>query len=87
MVTVVDHGLAAVLAADGAGRSGALLLMLIIGVGAGMMLQRFTRSHRDLKAAKVFAKAAARTHWRRTVPRMMLWGLVAVCAVIALFRA
>ena len=69
----------------GAG-AGVLILVLIVGVGFGMMIQRFNRSARDLKGAKSFAKTAGKTHWRMSFPRLVLWGFLTVCAVLAIFR-
>jgi hypothetical protein len=63
-----------------------LVVMLAIGVGFGMMLQRFTRSRRDLKGAKAFAKSASKAHWRTSVPRLLLWGFIAACALVAAVR-
>jgi hypothetical protein len=80
--------MAAEFSADAAGGAGAgvLLLMLVVGVALGMMWQRFARSRRDLKGAKAFAKTAAKAHWRGSVPRLVLWSVVAACVVVATFR-
>jgi hypothetical protein len=72
-------------AAGGAG-AGALVLMLVVGVGLGMMVQRFNRSRRDLKGARAFARTAAKAHWRTSFPRLVLWGFIAACVVLATFR-
>jgi hypothetical protein len=66
--------------------AGVFVLMLAVGLVLGMMVQRFLRSGRDLKGARTFAKAAAKTHWRGSFPRLLLWGFVAVCVVLATFR-
>jgi hypothetical protein len=73
-------------AGDGVG-AGAMLLMLVIGVAAGMMVQRFNRSRRDLKGAKAFVKTAQKAHWRGSVPRMLVWAFVAMCALVAVVRS
>jgi hypothetical protein len=80
--------MAADLGAESVGGAGAgvLVLVLIVGIGFGMMIQRFTRSGRDLKGARAFAKTAGKTHWRVSFPRLVLWGFLAVCAVLAIFR-
>jgi hypothetical protein len=70
----------------GAAGTGVLLVMLAVGVMLGMMVQRFLRSGRDLKGARSFAKTAAKTHWRGSFPRLLLWGFVAACVVLAMFR-
>ena len=63
------------------------LLTLVIGVGLGMMVQRFMRSRRDLKGARTFVKSASKAHWRGSFPRLLLWGFIAACAVIGTVRA
>jgi hypothetical protein len=80
--------MAAELSAESAGGSGAglLILVLIAGVGLGMMVQRFTRSRKDLKGARSFAKSASKAHWRGSFPRLVLWAFIAVSVVVALFR-
>lgn len=67
--------------------SGWALLTLVIGVGFGMMLQRFMRSRRDLRGAKGFVKTASKAHWRGSFPRLLLWGFIAACAVVGTVRA
>jgi hypothetical protein len=80
--------MAAELSAESAGGAGAglLVLVLIAGVGLGMMVQRFNRSRRDLKGARAFVRMASKAHWRGSFPRLVLWGLIAGCVVVALFR-
>jgi hypothetical protein len=68
------------------GMSAWLVVMLAIGVGFGMMLQRFTRSRRDLKGAKAFVKSASKVHWRGSVPRLLMWAFIAACALVAAVR-
>jgi hypothetical protein len=60
-----------------------LVLGLIIGVGVGLMYQRYLRSRRDLKGARAFVKTAARTHWRVSVPQLLAWMFIAACAATA----
>jgi hypothetical protein len=67
--------------------SAGMLLTLVIGVGFGMMLQRFLRSRRDLRGARAFVKTASKAHWRGSVPRLLIWGFVAACAVVGAVRA
>ena len=64
-----------------------MLLTLVIGVGFGMVLQRFLRSRRDLRGARAFVKSASKAHWGGSVPRLLIWGFVAVCAVVGAVRA
>ncbi len=63
-----------------------LVVMLGIGVGFGMMVQRFARSRRDLKGAKGFVRSASKAHWRGSFPRLVLWGFIAACALVAAVR-
>jgi hypothetical protein len=51
-----------------------------------VVLQRFSRSRRDLKASKAFVKTASRAHWRVSVPRLLLWGFIAACALVRFLR-
>jgi len=64
-----------------------MLLTLVIGVGFGMVLQRFLWSRRDLRGAKAFVKTASKAHWGGSVPRLLIWGFVAACAVVGAVRA
>ena len=72
--------------ATGGAGAGVLLLMLVVGIGLGTVLHRFNRSRRDLKGARAFVKTASKTHWRTSVPRLVLWGFIAACVVLATFR-
>ena len=50
-------------------------------------LARMHRAHPDFReGAKAFVKTASKAHWRGSFPRLVLWGFVAACVVVATFR-
>jgi hypothetical protein len=73
--------------ADRMGGAGALILMLVVGFAAGLAYQRFNRSRRDLKGARAFVKTASRTHWRGSVPRLLIVVVLAASAAAGAMRS
>ena len=74
------------MAGSGSVGGGALILMLFVGIGVGMIVQRFKRSRRDLAGARSFVKSASRAHWRGSFPRLVVWLLGAAFAMLVAVR-